>query len=155
MMAYMSLYANNNFGSDPFRQTHWYAFHYYDTKMQLKWWPSFSQAHHFNGLVQERSNSSALAMELYLSCKNPSIFSSLLQSRLSKLSHGRQEHALSQYRLSKFTFMEDKSVPISNMHYYDSWGASNSRRPLGKYYIICQYLMSKYGFLVLYFVWLT
>ena len=29
---------------------------------------------HFNGLVQERHNSSALAMELCLSCTNPSIF---------------------------------------------------------------------------------
>ena len=32
--------------------------------------------HHFDGLVQERRNSSALAMELRLSCSNPSICSS-------------------------------------------------------------------------------
>ena len=31
---------------------------------------------HFNGLVQERSNSSALALELRLSCINPSIYGS-------------------------------------------------------------------------------
>ena len=30
---------------------------------------------YFDGLVQERCNSSALAMELHLSCRNPSIFS--------------------------------------------------------------------------------
>ena len=34
-------------------------------------WPSLS---HIDGLVQERRNSSALAMELRLSCINPSIF---------------------------------------------------------------------------------
>ena len=30
---------------------------------------------HFNGLVQERRNSSAIALELHLSCINPSIVS--------------------------------------------------------------------------------
>ena len=30
------------------------------------------QQQHFDGLVQERRNSSALAMELHLSCTNPS-----------------------------------------------------------------------------------
>ena len=31
------------------------------------------QTEHFDGLMQERCNSSALAMELRLSCTNPSI----------------------------------------------------------------------------------
>ena len=30
--------------------------------------------HHIDGLVQERRNSSALAMELRLSCTNPSVY---------------------------------------------------------------------------------
>ena len=33
--------------------------------------------HHFDGLVQERRNSSALALELRLSCTNPLILYSL------------------------------------------------------------------------------
>ena len=36
-----------------------------------QWWPS---SLHIDGLVQERRNSSALAMELHLSCTNPSIY---------------------------------------------------------------------------------
>ena len=34
----------------------------------------FCVDHNFNGLVQERRNSSALAMELCLRCTNPSIY---------------------------------------------------------------------------------
>ena len=33
--------------------------------------------HHLDGLVQERRNSSALAMELCLSCINPSIYANI------------------------------------------------------------------------------
>ena len=36
------------------------------------WWKIY--IYHFDGLVQERCNSSALAMELRLSCNNPSIW---------------------------------------------------------------------------------
>ena len=35
---------------------------------------SLSGDTHINGLVQERSNSSALAMELHISCNNPLIW---------------------------------------------------------------------------------
>ena len=35
--------------------------------------PLYWNGSHFDGLVQERRNSSALAMELRLSCTNPSI----------------------------------------------------------------------------------
>ena len=35
------------------------------------------QYNYFDGLVQERHNSSALAMELHLSCTNPSIWTCL------------------------------------------------------------------------------
>ena len=35
---------------------------------------------YINGLVQERRNSSALAMELYLSCTNPLIYYTLITS---------------------------------------------------------------------------
>ena len=44
----------------------------------LKLFMSMSSLHYIDGLVQERRNSSALAMELRLSCTNPSIpFTSL------------------------------------------------------------------------------
>ena len=37
---------------------------------------------HIDGLVQERRNSSALAMELRLACTNPSIYASVNQSSI-------------------------------------------------------------------------
>ena len=43
----------------------WVQFVHLDIQMVLN--------HHIDGLVQERRNSSALAMELRLSCTNPSI----------------------------------------------------------------------------------
>ena len=36
--------------------------------------------HHFDGLVQERRNSSALAMKLRLSCTKPSIYRKWIRS---------------------------------------------------------------------------
>ena len=42
--------------------------------MSAKCWSLFQgKASHFDGLVQERCSSSALAMELHLSCTNPLI----------------------------------------------------------------------------------
>ena len=41
--------------------------------MELGFWEQELQGDHLDGLVQERRNSIALAMELRLSCINPSI----------------------------------------------------------------------------------
>ena len=46
-----------------------------------------SVGHHINGLVQERRNSSALAMDLRLSCTNPSIYRTTKTPKAQLLFH--------------------------------------------------------------------
>ena len=45
-----------------------------DQAVNIAMYDRYDQPDHTNGLVQERRNSSALAMELRLSCTNPSIY---------------------------------------------------------------------------------
>ena len=47
---------------------------------------------HFNELVQERRNSSVLAMELRLSCTNPSISCHILDSTEDQIHNGATLH---------------------------------------------------------------
>ena len=57
---------------DPLASSHWLQ-EVVITSTQASWWQA--QKTYCDGLVQDRWNSSALAMELCLSCTNPSIWS--------------------------------------------------------------------------------
>ena len=65
--------------SDTLDESHmWSSFAQWDSLCKDTWWATYGlmPSYHIDGLVQERSNSSALAMELLelrLSCINPSI----------------------------------------------------------------------------------
>ena len=48
--------------------------------------------YHFNGLLQERCNSIANALELHLSCTNPLIYTALVQGELRFPTHGQVTH---------------------------------------------------------------
>ena len=64
--------------------SHAYCFHYFYVCIRHIW--------HFDGLVQERRNSSALAMVLRLSCINPWIWSALKASLLFSMDNWYMFH---------------------------------------------------------------
>ena len=66
----------------------------------LPWFgPRIFHIVHIDGLVQERRNSSALAMELWLSCNNPS--TSILNSNSPKLVTNYADYIINCFRCAK------------------------------------------------------
>ena len=57
---------------------------YYNDAICLQHMVSHGGVHHIDRLVQQRHNSSALAMELHLSCSNPSICGLVCQKQVSR-----------------------------------------------------------------------
>ena len=71
-------YSGGQAGSDV---TQWPGGHETNSEIPIRWHHDITVTSHNDGLVQERRNSSALAMELRLSCTNPSI--SAITSRIT------------------------------------------------------------------------
>ena len=81
------------------------------SRWYLLWNKEHLCSHNINGIVQERGNSSALAMELHLSCANPSISPMGITSTSRKLGISFSSYNVSCYSASHSIWLAARLSP--------------------------------------------